>query len=163
MPEELIIDKMELGYSGIVDLKEFYKVIFDFWEDKGFDIIETKHKEKVSKDGKTREINSEFFISREETSYLKYIYELSVEMNGVKLVESDGKTVNEVSEMSIKINGKLDYDYSAYFKKDKPFTSFLRVLYESYINKSEIEYHRERVAKYAIDFYKELRKFLKIY
>lgn len=163
MPEELVIDGMKLEYSGILDLRELYNFIFDFWERNGFDVLETKHKEKVSKDGKKREIEAEFSMSRDETDYAKYIYELFITIPEAKLVDTDNNYINEVSDMTIKLNGKLEYDYSSYFSKDKPFTSFLRVLYESYINKTEIKYHKDNVAKYGIEFFKELRKLLKMY
>jgi len=150
MPKERILEGIKFKYSGLIDFRVFYKAIKDFWDSKGFDYIEKKHEEKVKEDG-SRDVKLEWYCEKEVTDYAKYIYELEIEAEGLKIVDVNGKKMEHVDSLSVSLNGDLEFDYERFFG-DKPFNIFLRALYEKYIVGSEVKEHKGKVAEIGLEF-----------
>lgn len=150
MPKERIVDGLTFVYSGVVDFKQLYSEIKNFWDGKGFDSIEKKHEEKVKEDG-SRGIKLSWYCEREVTSYAKYIYEWELSIEKMKLIKINDFLREYVENMKIVINGDLEFDFGKYFG-DKPFNIFLRGLFEEYVYKGEIKEHKKNVSKIANQF-----------
>jgi len=52
MGEVRIITEKNLAYEGLFDAKEFYRLIEEFFETKGYDKDEQSHREIVTPEGK---------------------------------------------------------------------------------------------------------------
>jgi len=150
MPAQRIVDNLQFSYTGIVNFKQLYSELKNFWKNKGYGLTEKKHEEKINEDG-SRSIKLEWECSNEVTDYAKYIFYCTIEVDKIKIIKKDNIEYEYVEGLKITINGDLDIDYGKYFG-DKPFNVFLRALFERYLVSPEIKEHKKKVSSTADDF-----------
>ncbi|MEM4571588.1 MAG: hypothetical protein QXY16_02720, partial [Nanopusillaceae archaeon] len=135
---------------GIVDFANLYKSLKNFWEEKGYDFIERRHEEKISEDG-SKSIKYDWYCEKKVTDYAKYIFEWSISIEKLKMVQKEKITYEYAENLILKINGDLDLDYDRYFG-DKPFNIFLRALFERYLAGEEVRTHKKNINSTANAF-----------
>lgn len=160
MPKERILDGIEFSYEGLMEMEKVYREMYRFWKDKGFDILETKHEEKVKDDG-SKDVHLEWSCEREVTDYAKYSYSISVDATNLKkvIIKSENfQREMEVGKIRFKLNADLELDYGKLFKS--PTQWLIRALLEKFVFKSEVGVHRDKVKQIGYDFLKNMQSFL---
>jgi len=150
MPAQRIVENQQFSYTGIVNFKQLYSELKNFWKNRDYIFIEKKHEEKINEDG-SRSIRLEWECNKEITDYAKYIFYCTIEAEKIKIIKKDNLEYEYVEGLKITINGDLDIDFDKYFGS-KPFNVFLRVLFERYLISPEIKDHKKKVASVADDF-----------
>lgn len=157
MPSERVVDGKVFSYTGLVNFKDLYSSIKSFWEEKGYDFLETKHEEKLSDDG-SKSINFDWHAERKVSDYVKYSFDFNISSEKIKLVQVENEQLEYVENFNVKINGDIEYDFGKIFG-EKPFNIFLRALFEKYIYGDELKEHKKAIAKTADEFLDLFKKF----
>ena len=156
----LIVENISISYSGLFDIKEFYKAIDEWFKAKGYDKIVIKHKEYSTETGKNIEIL--MAPHKNVTDYIRNLIKVWIGINNLKEVEvKKGKTRIKVNkgDVIVVLDGYLELDYEHRWEQ-KPMFFFLRVLIDKFINKSEIDKYGQELLKEINEFHDEIRAFL---
>jgi len=150
MPAQRIVENQQFSYTGIVNFKQLYSELKNFWKNRDYIFIEKKHEEKISEDG-SRSIKLEWECNKDVTDYAKYIFSCTIEVEKIRIIKKDNFEYEYAENLKITINGDLDIDFDKYFGS-KPFNVFLRVLFEKYLISPEIKEHKKKVSGIADEF-----------
>lgn len=121
-------------FYGIFKLKDLLALIRGFLSDAGYDVIETKFKQKV-KDAS--EIEADYECELKYNHYAKFKINVSVKIEDMKDVEVD-KVKAQQGRVNIELKGEIELDYDARFEGNK-FLEFLRDFYHKFILHETIE------------------------
>ena len=103
MPETRnVIDKLRLTYEGLFSVPELYKLLENWFHEKGYDKRETKNMEKVTSEGKYIELVLQPW--KKITDYAKIVMTVRIIMTDVKEV------IVEKAGVKVKLNqGKVQF------------------------------------------------------
>jgi hypothetical protein len=149
----ILVDKHRMHYEGIFSVKDLYKLIDEYYEEKGYDKRELVNTEIVKDDGE-RFIEIIFMPWKKITDYAKSTQKLRVVMENIKAVEieKDGlKVTANQGKLLFVYDVYIDTDYEEKWQK-KGTHSVIRVLFDKFFFK---QYTKQYFAE-AIDDYKML-------
>ncbi len=129
---EILIDQKKIGYEGIFDSKELFKLIDQYFRDHRYDKYEKKNFEHVYPSGKQVEI--ETWPWRKVTDYYKYLMKVHILMTDLKQVEVEKKGIRtsiDHGKVLITFDMYLETDYESRWEQ-KPMFVFLRFLFDKY-------------------------------
>jgi len=158
MVETNTIIKESVKYTGLGDLKEFYKYAYSWLIEDGFNMIEEKYTEKVS--GNSKDIEIVWKGTKKVSDYFKSIIEIKWTIFGMTdvEVEIDGKKkkMNQFVELKIDVKGILEKDYDSKWEKAR-FYKFWKDVYHKYVIPGTT-YEREIEIKEVCQSFKEEMK-----
>jgi hypothetical protein len=160
---EVLVDKMRLTYEGIFSILEVYKIMDEWFEEKGYDKREVKNIESIFPEGKYVEIVVEPW--KKLTDYAKSVLK-------VRMIFSDIKEV-EVEKDGVKVRlnqGKAHFVFDAYLETDyehkweaKPTFFFIRTIFDKYFYKSYTSQMKGEVMDSINDLHARIKSFLNLY
>ncbi|MFT4343860.1 MAG: hypothetical protein ACMXYE_03890 [Candidatus Woesearchaeota archaeon] len=155
-----LVDKQRIKYEGLFVIQDLYKLIDEYFEEKGYDKCELKNAEVVRDDG-ARFIELLFEPWKKLTDYVKSRIKL-------RLIIEESKDV-EIQKNGVKVHahhGKILFTFDVYMETDyeKRWAdggtfSVIRVLFDKYFFK---DYTKQYSAE-ALDDYKMLVYQIKAY
>jgi len=162
MSEKDTIFSGKTKYTGIVDFKELYRFLYDWFTDHGYKIIEKSYNEKTKVDGK--EIEIKWDAQKRISDYFKFLIkaewrtlgltEVDVQKNGTKLKMNKGY-------IEIKFSAILEKDYEHRWE-DTAFIKFLRGVYDRYIIKGRIDSYEDKLMDEVDEVVVQTKSFLAI-
>ena len=160
---EVVVDQLRLTYEGLFSVKEVYKMMAEWLEEKGYDQKEVKNIESVTPDGKYIEIEIQPW--KKFTDYIKSmirvrmvfseIKEVEVEKDGVKVKLNQGKA-------HFVIDGYLQTDYESRWE-EKPMFILVRTLFDKYFYQPFMTGYRGHLKENVMDLHGRLKGFLNLY
>ena len=148
-----------ISYTGVFDLREFFRMMNDWFVGKGYDIAEKRHEELVRESGKQIIFISEPF--KKINDYIRNNINVNIVMQDVQDVELTHEGVMrrlKSGTATIRLRGFVDTDYEGRWAT-MPWRWYLRVLTERYILKREVTHAEEQLDAEI----KELNRLLKKY
>lgn len=128
-----VIEQESVSYEGIFNLKEVYKLFFDWMSDKGYVPVEKRVHESVAKGGKHVEVELEPY--KKYTDYAKSVIRIHFTASGVTDVETtvDGhKRKMQKGKVHVRLDSWLETDYEHRWET-QPVFYVLRTLFEKYV------------------------------
>ena len=160
---DIIVDKLRLTYEGLFSVADLYKMIDEWFEEKGYDKREKKNVESVTPEGKFIEIEVEPW--KKVTDYAKNIIKIRMIFSNIKevTVEKDG--------IKVKLNqGKVQFVFDGYLETDyehmwegKPLFYFIRELFDKYFYKPYTTGFKQGVKEDLMHLYTNIKAFLNLY
>jgi hypothetical protein len=158
----IIVDASKLGYSGLFNATELYKLIDYYFRERAYTKHELRNYEHVYPAGKQIEVVMEPY--RKITDYAKYVVRVTIVMQNVKevTVERDRKKekLNQ-GEVEVQFDGFLELDYEHRWEK-KPLFYFLRTIFDQYVYKIHTERYESGLATEVNDLKEQVRAFLNL-
>lgn len=128
-----IVEKEAIRYDGIFSVKDLYKLIDDWVNEKGYMPVESFIEETVEKEGKVITVKLEPF--KKLTDYAKAVIKIDIMISDCKEVEvkREGKTKKlNKGNILIEIQSILETDYEHKWEM-KPWLYVLRTIFEKYV------------------------------
>ena len=164
MPEQkLVVEGIEVGYEGILNIKEIYKIIDDWIRDYDYDKIEKINTEYLRPEGKYVELVLE--PEKKVSDYVKNIVKVKLIARNLKDVdvEEDGrKKKMQEGSLIVTFTGVLETDYEGRWEQ-KATIFFLRVLVDKYIYKFYTDKFENALAKDVKELSTQVKSFLNLY
>ncbi|MBD3248975.1 hypothetical protein GF336_02940 [Candidatus Woesearchaeota archaeon] len=161
--KKLVVDQQKLTYEGLFDLKGLYRVMDQWFYDKGYDKEEIKNEQKELATGKT--VYLEMRPYKKTTDYFKNIIRIRMQCTNVKDVEVEkaGKTIiiNQ-GKVRIVFDCYLESDYEDKWES-KPFFFFLRTIFDKYIFRSYFNKFEKWLLADFYDLHSTIQRFLNLY
>jgi hypothetical protein len=128
-----VIEHEQVVYEGIFNLKEVYRLLYDWMSDKGYVPVEKRVHESVTKAGKHVEVELEPF--KKYTDYAKSVIRIHVTAHGLTDVEAtvDGrKRKMQKGSVRVTFDSWLETDYEQRWET-QPVFYVLRTMFEKYV------------------------------
>ncbi|MDP7323380.1 MAG: hypothetical protein QF632_01310 [Candidatus Woesearchaeota archaeon] len=160
---EVLVDKMRLTYEGLFSIYDMYKMIDEWFEEKGYDKREVKNIESVFPEGKYIEVVMEPW--KKLTDYAKSVIK-------VRMIFSDIKEVQvEKDGMKVKMNqGRAHFVFDAFLETDyenrwesKPMFFLIRTLYDKYFYKGYTSQLKGEVMDAVTELHARIKGFLNLH
>ena len=160
---EVLVDKMRLTYEGLFSIYDMYKMIDEWFEEKGYDKREVKNIESVFPEGKYIEVVMEPW--KKLTDYSKSVIK-------VRMIFSDIKEVQvEKDGMKVKMNqGRAHFVFDAFLETDyenrwesKPMFFLIRTLYDKYFYKGYTSQLKGEVMDAVTELHARIKGFLNLH
>ena len=156
-----LVDRQRMHYEGIFVVADLYKLIDEYYEEKGYDKREIKNAEIIREDG-VRYIEIIFEPWKKITDYAKSTIKLRMIMENVKDIEI------EKEGLKIRANqGKILFVFTVYVDTDyegkwsqKPTFTFFRILFDKYFFRNYTnQYYAEAMDDFKLLVF-QIRSFL---
>lgn len=155
--------KEKFSHTGVFDFTAFYRYIYNWFQDKNYQVLEEKYSETLS--GNKRNINFEWKATKEFSDYFKIEIALKAAVTGLTdvEVETDGeKKKMHKGGVAIELKGLLIYDPSGAWEKE-PWWRFVRDVYNKYVIPNRVDSMQE-ITKADVETLKEeMKSFLELY
>ncbi len=128
-----VIDLEQVTYEGLFRMKDVYKLIQDWMDDKGYNPIEKRAHEMVTKSGKQIEV--EFEPYKKYSDYAKGIIRIHITAHDLKEVEvkrDSGSRKMQKGQIRITFDSWLETDYEGRWEA-QPVFYVLRTLFEKFV------------------------------
>ena len=162
MERKLLVRGLDVGYEGLFDAPEFFKLIDDWFKEKGYNKYDLKHVERVGEKGKF--INYEIRPWKRISDYVQYeIY--------VRIIIKDlTETTVKKGKDSFKINkGNVMISIDAYLATDvknrwesRPIIFFMRTIFDKFIHREYTSKYEQDIMNDVKDFHMELKSYLNL-
>jgi len=159
----IIVDHMKLDYSGVLNVKELFRLINKWSQERHMQKKEDKCHEQNLPEGKF--IEYEISHWKKISDYTKYIYKIRVLFQNLKKVEvaKDKKKIKaDQGRVLIYFDGFIEHDYEHRWD-EKPLFVFFRTLYDKFVYKAYTERFEHRLVHEMHGLYNEIEKFLNTY
>lgn len=143
----------------IVDLKEMYKVIKDWFSFQKFDILEKEHLNRGPKD-----LFIKWENERKMDDYVKYVFKVQVSITDQQdvMVEVRGKErKKQKANVKLIIESFLEKDYEDRWSKT-PLQQFMRGFFDRFIATSRMTRYHNELEKLTYLFRDEFKSYLKL-
>lgn len=158
-----IIKGLTIRYSGLFDIRAFYKFLDKFLKDYGYDKNELVNEEKTHKNGKDLLLKLEPF--RTVADYAKNFIQISISMKDVKeleVVKDDNKVKMNEGQVLINIAAYLNTDIEGRWEQ-KPLFVFLRTLIDKFVYKVYLGTFEKNLEKDTKQLYNSIKAFFNLY
>jgi len=118
--EGSVMKGVHIRYKGTLDFQEIWRLIGDWFESKGFEVIERKAKHKVDVTGE--ELETAMDAWRNVTDYYRFYmtaYAKYFDAEYVDVVENGKKKRLLKARIHFMVSGKLELDYANRYGKSK--------------------------------------------
>jgi len=164
MPErKLVIEELNVGFEGIMNIRDIYKLIDDWLFGNNYDKVELVNVEYLRPEGKYIELNLEPY--KKVSDFVKNVIKIRIVAKNVKDVdvEEDGKKRKmQEGNFSMTLTGILETDYEGRWEQ-KATIFFLRVLVDKYIYKFYTDKFENGLAKDVKEIATQVKSFLNLY
>ena len=161
--KSLIIDQLKLTYSGLFDLNGLYRMMDQWFYEKGYDRWELKNYEFVLPEGKVIEI--ELRPWKKTTEYFKNTIKIRMKCSEIKNVEIEKEGVKisiNKGNVQMIIDGYLETDYEGWWE-ERPILYFIRTLFDKYFFKRHFNQYEKWLVNDVYDLHGRIQKFLNLY
>lgn len=151
----------KVKHSGLFNFKDTYNVLYSWLIDEGYDVNEKSYKENIGSGG-AKEIEIIWVAYRKISDYFRFVFKIRWFIVGMTSVEAeiDGvKQKTNKGQFEIKISSILEKDYENRWE-NRPFTKFLRTLYDRYLIPSRIEQYEGKLLGEMDEFVAQCKSFL---
>ncbi len=159
----IIIDHLKLDYKGILNVKELFRLINKWSQERHIQKKEDKCHEQNLPGGKF--IEYEISHWKKISDYTKYIYKIRILFQDLKKVEVKVEKKKEKLDQGrvlIYFDGFIEHDYEHRWD-ERPLFMFLRTLYDKFIYKAYTERFEHRLTHDIHNLYNEIERFLNTY
>ena len=161
MSEKEIVFSSKIKYDGIFSFKDFYKFCYEWlMEEVGFEVAETKYKEKLA--GTSKNIDIEWKCESKVTDYFKFEGKVTFvikDLIDVEATQGGAKIKSNKGSIEIGVKGTLIRDYNGKFETTA-FKKFLRSIYEKWVIASRIEQFEDKLASDLDEFLAQAKSYL---
>ena len=161
MPELDKLIKTKIKHSGVFDFKELYRILYEWFMDKGYDFNEKGYKEVVGAGG-AKEIELEWECVRKVSDYFRFNIKAKWHIIGMTTVEveidGEKKKMNK-GQFELAVECALIKDYEDRWA-NKPFFKFLRTFYDKYLIKEKTDQFEGRLIGEMDEFVGQCKSFL---
>ncbi len=160
--KEAPLNKHVIKYNGIFDLDSLYKMIYEWFMDRGYYFEETGYKHKVpNPSGAEDEVTWSGW--RKTTEYMREwvtVYFFFWGKRDVEVIKEGKKVKLTKSRMLIELDGRIELDYQKRWEQSQ-FGQYLRDFYHKYIVKKELEsIWWDRLYYIMLKLHNEIKEFL---
>jgi len=163
MVEKDTILREQVWYVGITKVKDVYNYAYDYLRREDFVVTEEKYKEVVKGDEKELEIK--WIATKKITDYFRANIEFFWKILGMKEVEVEingkKKKMDKVSELSIKMKGVLEKDYSSKWGPTGT-QKFIKEVYHKYVIPQRTDQMENKVRDYVQYLKDEIKAFMEL-
>ena len=138
MERRMTLPGIYVSYTGLFDVREFFRMMNDWFIGAGYDISEKRHEELVRESGTQIIYIAENF--KPINDYVKTSINVLIQMTDVQDVELEHEGVLrrlKKGSITIRMRGFMDTDYEGRWAK-MPWRWYLRHLIERHVLKSEL-------------------------
>ena len=157
MPEkEKVFSGIKIKNDSIFSMDELYKMMYRWFENKGFSFSETEYR----KYGTGDMLEIMWYAEKVLDNYAKIVIDMAIMVTGLEKVEIEIEGVKSKSNkcgIEMKIDVVLIRDYA-----DK-FSPKIRKLYETFIIKKRINDYEDMATDAGNSFVAEIKSFLKLH
>lgn len=164
MAEKKIVyqDKF-VAFEGLFDMKDFFRILVKWFNERGYDMFENKNYEEVYEDGK--KILVELIPYKKVTDYYKLEIRIFMICENLKEVEVE---LHGVKKRLLK--GRINFTFDAILVTDyenrwegRPYYYFYRALIDKFIYKSYTDRYVEELIKEAKECQEEVKAYLNMF
>ncbi|MFH1590787.1 MAG: hypothetical protein ABIC95_02565 [archaeon] len=158
----IIVDGINVSYSGIFDLSELYKLIDHFLRERAYTKHELSAQEDVYKDGKRLSLTKQPY--KKISDYARYDLKIKIAADHVKdkVIEVAGhKRHLHEGDVTVTFFGFLTTDYEGRWDK-KPMFYFLRALFDQYVYKIHVDKYESGLVEEVNLLYNLVKRFLTV-
>lgn len=157
---DFIVKDLSVSYSGVFNLKEFYKYIKRWFKDDGRyqDINEKLYEEDRRGDLKITNIKIE--AKKRVDDYTKFVIKTTINASDYEDVTVKGKDMQK-GDLKVKFNAEIEKDYEERWV-EKPFRKFFRGLYDKFMIGFKVDALTKELTDEAYDLYNEVKKYLNL-
>ena len=159
---KLVVSDITVGYDGLFDFAELFKMIDDWFYKNRYEKVEVRHIERVKEKGKF--VDYEIMPRRKISDYADYEIYVRVTVNNM----TDATIKKGGKEMKLN-KGNVTVTISAYLKTDvrhqweaTPFRFFFRALFDKFVHKQYTDRYENEILKDVQEFHTELKSYLNL-
>ena len=160
---KIVVDEVEVGYEGIFNLSEVYKIIEDWLADNNYDKEEVLNVEYLKPEGKYIELLLE--PNKKVSDYVKNIIRIAFVAKNIKDVDikEDGvKKKMQEGKLSLAFTAILETDYEGRWEQ-RPTFYFLKIIVDKYVYKFYTDKFESIITKDINDLMTQVKSFLNLY
>jgi len=153
---DYVVHEIALNYSGILNLKELYSLVRNWFNERGFFVMEKDNEGSETENGSN--LATKFSASRKVEEYTKYVIEIKIKAKSLK--ETDKQYIYQ---------GEYEIDFESYLEKDyedkyenKPFLKMFKGLYEKVVERSRFNKYETELKDLTYSSYNEVKAFLNL-
>lgn len=152
--------KIKVGYDGVFDFNEFYKVLVKWSDHYRYDWIESESKVKPKEDGK--EIYIKWNLERKVSDYVKFHIDIDIWGSKIKegIIKGKKKRINK-GQVTVRFSSWIERDYENNW--GKPFLSFIRDIYDKLVQRDRYKECEDSVYEEVHRIVEEVKKFFDIH
>ena len=161
--KQLVVDALELKYSGIFDMNELFKTIDKYTGKRGYAKGEKRREEKVTPSGK--ELSMELRHIKKKSDYFQLMIKMRLSITNIKDVEVVKDNVKKRMQQ-----GNILIIFDAWTTTDmewrweqKPWFVFARELFERVIYKFHTERHYDELSDDCHYVYENIKAHLNLH
>jgi hypothetical protein len=161
MAEKNLVYKEKVKQKGIFGFKDFYEFIYDYLVDEGYDVHESKYREKVGSGGESKDVEISWSAKKAISGYFQYEISLSwliLGMKSVKVKKEDGEVKMDSGTIEVVFKATLIKDYKSNW--DSKILQTLNRIYNDYVIKQRTEDHELILARELNDLISNVKSFL---
>jgi hypothetical protein len=146
MTEEIAVTKARVKFTGIFDMGDFYRLLYDLFRSMNYDVEEQKYKNKVRPDGD--EVELEWNCFKKVDDYVQFKVFCRVAIFGLQKVQvqvEGMQTSRNRGECEVELKCFVQTDYENRWETN-PMLKFLKGFYDVYIYKSTLTLWKDRIA-----------------
>ena len=150
-------------HEGVFDYSGLYSLIFAWFKDRGYDILEKAYKRGKSAIGHKDEI--EWIATLKYNQYIEFQVNLLIVIYsrvGVEVVKSGKKKRMDKARIEIKFSGQMNTDYQEKFNSTK-FLRKLKKFYETHVGYHKIGDISDVLYYQIFKLQTEVREFLNMH
>ena len=161
--KRIVYQDKYVSFEGLFDLKELFRMIVRWFNERGYDMFENKNFEEIYEDGKKilfemipyKKISDYYRIEIKLLAVFENLKEVEVELNGVK---------------RRLLKGKGDFIFDAILVTDyenrwegRPYYFFYRALVDKFVYKSYTDRYERELLREAKDLQEEIKGYLNMF
>ncbi|MDD5182307.1 MAG: hypothetical protein PHC66_04005 [Candidatus Nanoarchaeia archaeon] len=159
--ETLAITKSRWKHNGLYDLTSFYNILYDTLRVLGYDVEETKYRNKLGPDGSTVELEMFWDARRNYDNYARIYIKCKTLIVGMSKQQTqiDGKPVTRdkgTLELELKVSVELDYKN---LWVSNPLFSQIRWVYDRFFFKTPLAIIKSKAESEMNKFSNEMKAF----
>ena len=161
--KRIIADKLRNDYEGLFNFNELYRLIVNWFKDKGYDRREKYAHEKVTKTGKYVEIELQPWKSM--TDYVKSeirVHIIASDMRDAEVVIDNTKQKLNEGKIHIVLDAFLVTDYEGKWEM-RPVYYFLKTVFEKFAFSPQISKYEGAVNEDVTDLHNQIKGYLNLY
>lgn len=160
---DFIISKQKITYEGLFDAQTLYKIIDEWFEERGYDKREALNTESVLPESKNIELLLEPW--KKITDYAKIVIRLRIQMTNLKEVEikkDGGKIKLNQGKVHLVFDGILETDYENKWE-GKPMFYVIKVMFDKFFYKPFSSGYASWVKDDVAHLSQRIKSFLNLY
>jgi hypothetical protein len=161
--KKIVIEKQEMTYKGLLDIKKLFKEIDQWIREHGYDRYERKNEETVTKDG--RQIYIELEPWKSISDYAKAELHVEIDIRDIHDVEVEHDGITEElqrGECHFTFQARLITDYENKWE-GSPLYQFIRTIIDKFIHKTQTDTFENECADDCNALREEIKAFLNLF